>query len=153
MENQRPKVGLAVFIVNDKNQVLLMYRTSKHAPDCWCPPGGHLEFGESFEECAKRETKEEVDLDIPGVEFITATNDVFSQEKHYVTIQLKAKEWSGVPKLMEPEKAKDLTWFDLSNLPKPLIHSTQNFFDGNLACLCGSGKKYFDCHKKTAINQ
>jgi 8-oxo-dGTP diphosphatase len=151
-EKQRPKVGLAVFIVNSKNQVLLMYRAGKHAPDCWAPPGGHLEFGESFEECAKRETKEESDLDISGVKFITATNDVFVPEKHYVTIQLKANHFSGEAKNMEPGKASKIEWFNLDNLPTPLILSTQNFFDGNFTCLCGSGRKFFDCHKADKSN-
>ena len=50
-------------------------------------PGGHLEFGESFEECAVREIMEEAGLAIGNVRFLTATNDVMvSENKHYITI-------------------------------------------------------------------
>ena len=54
-------------------------------------PGGHLEFGESFENCAVREVLEETGLTIQNVRFLTATNDVMEEEgKHYVTIFMGA---------------------------------------------------------------
>lgn len=52
-------------------------------------PGGHLEVGESPEECAAREVEEETGLTIitDDIRFLTATNDVFEAEgKHYVTL-------------------------------------------------------------------
>jgi ADP-ribose pyrophosphatase YjhB (NUDIX family) len=55
----------------------------------WALPGGHLDFGESFETCAMREVLEETDLQVKddSVRFLTATNDVMpSEHKHYVTI-------------------------------------------------------------------
>lgn len=56
----------------------------------WALPGGHLEFGESFEDCVKRELLEETALDVINLEFLTATNDVMEAEgKHYITIFMK----------------------------------------------------------------
>jgi len=50
-------------------------------------PGGHLEYGESFEECAAREVLEETGLEVGELRFLTATNSVFDDvKKHYVTI-------------------------------------------------------------------
>jgi 8-oxo-dGTP diphosphatase len=50
-------------------------------------PGGHLEYGESFADCAIREVLEETGLEIGDVKFLTATNDVMADEgKHYVTV-------------------------------------------------------------------
>ena len=61
MEKDRPKIGVAV-IVKKKDKVLLGKRISLHGKGSWGFPGGHLEFCESIEECAKRETKEETGL-------------------------------------------------------------------------------------------
>jgi ADP-ribose pyrophosphatase YjhB (NUDIX family) len=49
-------------------------------------PGGHLEYGESFAETAAREVLEETGLEVGNIKFLTATNDVFGEGKHYVTI-------------------------------------------------------------------
>lgn len=61
--------------------------TLTHSLGTFAPPGGHLEHGESLEECAARETLEETDLVVSGMRFLTATNDIFSEkDKHYVTL-------------------------------------------------------------------
>jgi ADP-ribose pyrophosphatase YjhB (NUDIX family) len=49
-------------------------------------PGGHLEYGETFAETAAREVLEETGLEVGNIKFLTATNDVFGEGKHYVTI-------------------------------------------------------------------
>ena len=54
----RVQVGLGIIVVKD-GKVLLGKRKSAHGKGTWCFPGGHLEFSESWEDCAKRETKEE----------------------------------------------------------------------------------------------
>ena len=67
----------------------------------WALPGGHLDFGESFETCAMREVLEETGLQVKddSVRFLTATNDVMpSEHKHYVTIFMACR-----PELKDPE--------------------------------------------------
>ena len=49
-------------------------------------PGGHLEHGESFAQTAAREVLEETGLVVGDIKFLTATNDVFPEGKHYVTV-------------------------------------------------------------------
>ena len=145
-KNIIPKVGLGVYILNAQNQVLLIKRTGSHGAGTWCPPGGHLEFGESFFGCARREAKEEVGLDISKIEVIGVTNDIHPGGlKHYITIHTKALKWAGIPKIMEPERCTQIGWFDLGKLPEPLFLSNQNFFAANSLCLCGSGKKHNEC--------
>lgn len=87
-------------------------------------PGGHLEYGESFEECAEREVLEETGLKVSGAIFQTATNDIMSTEnKHYVTIFMKVQvaQDQPEPRVMEPHKCEYWKWIskqEFDNLPE-----------------------------------
>jgi 8-oxo-dGTP diphosphatase len=84
-----PKVGVGVLILKGE-KILLLKRKGAHSAGEWSPPGGHLEFGESFEECALRETREETGLAIDNVRFIALTNDIFREsDLHYITIWME----------------------------------------------------------------
>ena len=127
--DNRPKVGLGILIVKG-NKVLLGQRVSRHGTGAWCPPGGHLEFGESFEDCAKREAAEECGVSIKNIKLITFTNDIHKEEgKHYVTILMIA-DWSkGHPQVLEPDRLAKWGWFDWDNLPSPLFMPIQTLVD------------------------
>lgn len=123
---QRPKVGVGVIIVKD-DKVLLGKRKNSHGSGAWCFPGGHLEFGETWEECARRETAEEVGLELSNISFARVTNDMFPEEqKHYVTIYMRADYGSGEVTLREPEKCERWEWFSWDALPDPLFIPMQN---------------------------
>ncbi|KAJ9479665.1 7,8-dihydro-8-oxoguanine triphosphatase [Pseudozyma hubeiensis] len=57
-----PRVGVAVFVLNEKGHVLVGRRTGSHGAGTLALPGGHLELHESFYDCAARETFEETGL-------------------------------------------------------------------------------------------
>lgn len=121
MTCKRPHVGIAVFVKNEEGKILMQRRTGSHGEGTWSLPGGKLEFGESWETCAQRETKEEACIDIGNVTFMTATNDVFPEGPHYVTIFMRAGHYEGKPTIGEPEKATKMGWFDWNELPTPLF--------------------------------
>ncbi|KAI9741054.1 MAG: Nudix hydrolase 15, mitochondrial [Cirrosporium novae-zelandiae] len=83
-----PQVGIGAMILDSsRRKIVFGKRKGSHGAGTWAIPGGHLEFGESFEECAAREVLEETGLVVRNVKFLTATNSVFREEgKHYVTI-------------------------------------------------------------------
>ncbi len=121
-----PKVGIGVIIVY-KNKVLLGKRIGRHGTDTWCFPGGHLEFMESVEECAKRETLEETGLEVFDIQPLTFTNDIFSEtNKHYVTLFVTTQSKTEKVELKEPEKFATWNWFEWDNLPQPLFLPIQN---------------------------
>lgn len=118
---QHTRVGIGVFVIKD-GKFLMQKRQGSHGSGTWSLPGGHLEFGESFEETARREVKEESNLEIKNVRFAAVTNDMFTEEnKHYVTIWVISEWASGELKNMEPNKCSAQEWHTLDDLPEPLF--------------------------------
>jgi 8-oxo-dGTP diphosphatase len=128
MEKVRPKIGIGVYIMDGKGNLLMTLRSSAHESGTWCPPGGHLEMGESFLDCCKKEVKEEVGLDIEDVEMLGVQNNIFSADKHYVNIDFLAKGVSGEPIIGEPDKTSKVGWYPINDLPQPLMLPVLNLF-------------------------
>lgn len=120
-QQERPKVGVAVFVWRD-GKFLMYRRKGSHAEGTISIPGGHLEFGESWEDCAARETEEEVGVKIENVRYLATTNDIMPDEdKHYVSIWLTADWAEGEPRIMEPDKVEEISWHTFRDLPSPLF--------------------------------
>ena len=127
---QRPRIGIGVIIVRFE-QVLLMKRKNSHGAESWSPPGGHLEFGESLEACAIRETREETAISITNPTFRAITNDFFEIEgKHYITIWMQALYQSGEATVNAPGEASEVGWFSWTALPSPLFLPLVNLLAG-----------------------
>jgi len=128
MQN-RPAVGVAAIVIKNK-KVLLGKRLNSHGAGAWAFPGGHLEFGESLKDCAKREVFEETGLLIKNIQHVAYTNDIFKEEqKHYVTLFVVARYDSGKLQLNEPDKCEKWDWFDWNEFPEPLFLSLKNLLD------------------------
>jgi 8-oxo-dGTP diphosphatase len=139
MTAKKPQVGIGVFLVKD-GLILLGRRKGSHGHGEYALPGGHLELGETFEECALRELAEEAgpDIKVKSVRFLCLTNMRRYAPKHYADIGITA-EWSaGKPRVMEPEKKEDWQWYDLNDLPQPLFGCTDNYIEAYR-----TGKTYF----------
>ena len=83
--SNRPKVGVSV-VLRFENLVLLGKRKGSHGAGTWAFPGGHLEYGESVEDCGKRELLEETNIDLKNLVPISNgfTNDIFEDEKNTI---------------------------------------------------------------------
>lgn len=129
-----PRIGIGVLLFNDKNEILLGERLNAHGASSFGPPGGHLEFFESFEQCAVREVMEETGLSLSSCTMLGLTNDFFEDEqKHYVSIFMGVPyPVTQTPKNLEPHKTKTWDWYALNALPTPLFLPLQNFLkNGN----------------------
>ncbi len=123
---QKPQIGVGVIIIKE-NKILLGKRKKSHGAGSWQFPGGHLEFQESIEDCARREVFEETALEIENIRFGPYTNDIFVQEqKHYVTLYVIADYKAGQLTVCEPEKCEKWDWFDWNLMPEPLFLPIQN---------------------------
>jgi len=99
-DKEYPKVGIGVMIQNKKGEVLLGLRKGSHGSGEWSFPGGHLEMSETIFETAKRETKEETNLDINKFELISVADELRylkSDGKHYLNIGMKGFYEGGEP--------------------------------------------------------
>ncbi|MEK9130056.1 MAG: NUDIX hydrolase [Patescibacteria group bacterium] len=117
----RPKIGIGVIVIKD-GKILLGKRKNAHGEGAWCYPGGHLEYGESWEKCSRRETMEEAGIKIKNLRFGMVSNNIFKMaKKHYVTIFMVADFALGKVKAMEPHKCEKWDWFEWDKFPKPLF--------------------------------
>lgn len=132
------KVGIGVMILKD-GKVLLGKRKGKHGAGEYAWPGGHLEYMESFEGCAKREVKEETGMEIENIRFVRLLNLKAYAPKHYVDIGIVADWKSGEPIVFEPEKSESWNWYDLNDLPSGLFAACASTVEAYK-----TGKNFFD---------
>ncbi|CAJ2641485.1 unnamed protein product [Trifolium pratense] len=134
-----PRVAVVVFLLKDRSILLGRRRSSSVGDATFALPGGNLEFGESFEECAAREVKEETGLDLGQnykIEYLTVTNNVFLDQPkkcHYVTIFMRVVLDPQDEQLvlnLEPEKCDGWDWFHWENLPQPLFWPLEKMLKG-----------------------
>lgn len=116
-----PLVGVGVLIFRE-GKILLGCRKGSHGAGDWSAPGGHLEYAETPENCASRETLEETGIDTGELIAGPYVSTVFSTlGKHYITLFMLSHRSSGQPALMEPEKCAGWHWFSPDALPEPLF--------------------------------
>lgn len=120
MNIRQPLVGVGVMVFRS-GSVLMTRRKGSHGAGEYSFPGGHLEHGETFEQCAVRETREETGIEIKNLRFLYLTNSRFYLPRHYVHIGMVSDWAHGEPRAMEPEKAEEWKWYALDALPEQLF--------------------------------
>ena len=139
---EKKRVGAGFGVILEKDGNILM---GKRNPDPdkadsafrsageWSLPGGKLEWGETFEEGAVREVKEETGITISDPQVISVHN-CKNQYAHFMTVGLLAHSWTGEAKVMEPDEITEWKWVSLKDLPSPRyfpsIEVIENFVKG-----------------------
>lgn len=125
--------GVNVLIINEKNQILLQRRGT--FPYKWGLIGGITELGESLEETAARETKEETGLDIKELNLLGTTSgekcyiDFPNGDKAYfISVGYFTRSFSGVLKIDDLE-TKELKFFSYEELPNNIPDSHRIMID------------------------
>ena len=114
-------VGVGAIILDKKGRALLAKRGEKayNEKGKWSYPGGGLKFGETFEDCARREMREEFNIVVEPVAQLESVNHLIPKDKqHWVAIAFVCKIVKGKPKIAEPEKEEKIGWFTINETEK-----------------------------------
>ena len=100
-------------IYNEENkQILMVYNGDTNH---WSMPGGAVEEGETLEQAAVREVKEETGL-LVKISDIIAVNECFfdKKEEHAIFVTFRAIIIGGNISIENPEEISEITWVDIS---------------------------------------
>jgi len=128
-------VVAGVLIFDENGRVLLQHRYDGH----WGIPGGAMELGETLEETARREVREETTLELGTLTMVAVHSgpEFFDQypngdEVSFVIAIYEAREVRGSP-IVDGNETRDLTFFALDALPPNMLAVARRVLDYYLA--------------------
>ena len=124
---QNPK-PTATLICTKNNQILLVRRAFEPAKGSWSLPGGFIELGETPEQAAKRELKEETNLNGEVVKLLGTCshfNSVFG-DILLIGMKMDINNWS---ELKTGDDAYDATFFKIKECPELAFECHQKIFN------------------------
>lgn len=116
-----------MFLRRDDEVLLQLRQGTGYRDGHWAAAAaGHVEAGESVFEAACREALEElgVTVDVPDLVPLTSMHRTHGNGRaidERVDWFFECRRWTGVPQLIETNKAADLGWFALDALPDPVV--------------------------------
>ena len=122
-----PRVGVGVLLVDVQSRVLLTLRLLPPEAGCWSIVGGRLDYLETLEQCAVREAREEVGVEILIDRLLCITEHRLPEERqHWISPAFLARILTGQAFNCEPNKTRDVRWFPLDGLPSTLTITARN---------------------------
>jgi 8-oxo-dGTP diphosphatase len=113
-KNPLPTVDI---IIETEEGIILIKR--KNPPFGWALPGGFVDYGESLEDAAVREAREETSLDVELLSQLGAYSDPSRDIRHHtISVVFRARVKAGEPGAADD--AAEIGIFTPSSLPKDL---------------------------------
>ncbi len=126
-EQPIPRVGVGVLLVDARKGVLLTLRERAPEVGCWSIVGGKVDFLERLEQCAVREAREEAGVEVELLGLLCVTDHVLpDEEQHWVAPAYLGRIVSGEAKNCEPDKTREVRWFEFGSLPENLTITARN---------------------------
>ena len=122
-------------IVQDK--ILLINHSGITKTNFWSPPGGGINFGESAEDCLRREFLEETRLQIQVKDFLFAC-ELVQKPLHAIELFFQVQPIGGMlrtghdPESGSPaiiKEAKFVSWAELIDIPAAEVHGIFKYAD------------------------
>ncbi|AJC23637.2 NUDIX hydrolase [Pandoraea pulmonicola] len=129
IDTQFPRIGCGAAIHRD-GRILLIRRLRDPEAGCWGLPGGKLDWAETVEDAVRREIREELAIVLGEVRLLCIVDQIdVARHAHWVAPVYEVTEFSGEPRVMEPEKHAAYAWFSRSELPAELTYATRVALD------------------------
>ncbi len=114
-------IGVGVDLIIVRGNKVLLGRVSEKwrtAEGEWGPPGGDLNFGETFQKAIERNLQKDLGMKFKSFKIVSVNNN-FWLDNHYINIGVLA-EADGEPEVKNKEDWERWEWFDLNKLPEKL---------------------------------
>lgn len=119
-----PGLGCGLALLRE-GRILLYRRLRAPEAGAWNIVGGKIDHMERAIDAARREAEEESGLAIGAVDFLCVSEQIIEEERqHWLSFIYVSEDFSGEPRVMEPEKLPEFGWFPLDALPAPLSRFT-----------------------------
>jgi ADP-ribose pyrophosphatase len=115
-----PRVAVGAVVIHQQ-QVLLVLRGQPPSQDMWAIPGGSVELGETLQQAAEREIREETGLLVRAGEPVYIFDTVQRGDDgrvrfHYVIVDVLAEPIDPAQPLQSADDARDARWFSLAEV-------------------------------------
>jgi ADP-ribose pyrophosphatase YjhB (NUDIX family) len=125
MDKPRNPFPTADIIIRYKDGIVLIGR--KNPPYGWAIPGGFVDYGESLEDAAVREAREETGLDVRLVrQFHTYSDPKRDPRFHTITTVFVG---DGLGELKAGDDAKEAGIFNKNNLPQNIAFDHKDILE------------------------
>lgn len=150
---KKQKIVVKGLFFKNKNKKEILLLKNKHG--YWDIPGGHMEFGETPEECLSREAAEEANAKIEALKLLIVQTVILEEYKkikinHYISIIFEGRINSFINNNSssgDDDEIKKYKWFTVDSVLKNKKIKILNFTKDLLVDLIDKGKiakkKYF----------
>jgi 8-oxo-dGTP diphosphatase len=124
------KQTTGVYLVRD-NKILFLVRKkendTQHVQGIFLPIGGHVELGESIEDCAKREVREESGIEVNNIELkgIVYVHGQATGEADVIMFLFTSSDFDGEP---VTGNEGSFVWVDIDNLHEINLYEGDKIF-------------------------
>jgi ADP-ribose pyrophosphatase YjhB (NUDIX family) len=125
-----PTVDIIIETTREDGRPGIVLIERKNPPYGWALPGGFVDYGESLEEAAVREAREETSLDIEIVEQLHTYSDPRRDPRFHTITTVYIARAEGRPRAADD--AKTIGVFTFEDRPKPLAFDHEKILEDYL---------------------
>jgi 8-oxo-dGTP diphosphatase len=122
-----PTVDIVIEISRDDGRPGIILIERKNPPYGWALPGGFVDYGESLEQAAVREAKEETSLDIELLEQLHTYSEPGRDPRFHTITTVYIARAEGRPRAQDD--AKNIGVFTIEDRPRPLAFDHEKILE------------------------